>query len=222
MGLGGLGKLRLIRTHRPLSSRGKNMGELQRTPEQRFEHWHQQVCSGLRTTVEAAWNAGKALEEIKASRDHGTFGTWIETQGISSRTARRYMELARAFPSKRPPMADLSTGLVGTLKALKPKPDHSKLVYHYQEAQASARKAGEAAWHWGRNLAMLEAELEQCPDPPSLSPLPASCPGYDALEDLQSDATSLELEAFVDQYVERFMWGAPGGVRDRHESTPAS
>lgn len=187
------------------------MGELQRTPEQAFEYWHQQVCSGLRTTLEAAWHAGKALEEIKASCDHGTFGTWLETQGVASRTARRYMELARAFPSKRPPMADLSTGLVDTLKALKPASPgrKAKIVVSYQEAQSSARKAGEAAWDLGRNLAALHVELEQCPDPPSLSPLPASCPGYDTMEELKADAMQLEEGPFVDQYVERIVPSGP-------------
>ena len=97
------------------------MAELQvfSTPEEEFLHWHQVVDSGLRTTLEAAWKAGKALEEIKASRDHGTFGTWLEEQGVASRTARRYMELARAFPSNRPPMADMSGGIVDTLRMLK-------------------------------------------------------------------------------------------------------
>ena len=177
------------------------------TPELAFEHWHQKVHSGLRTTLEAAWYAGKALEEIKASRDHGTFGTWLEKQGVASRTAQRYMELARAFPSNPLPMSHLSGGIVGTLKALKPD-KRTSIAAYYHEAQSSARKAGKAAWELGRNLTALHLELAQEPVPDPRFLTPVTCPGYSNIEDLKADATNLAVEPFIEQYVERFT-GSP-------------
>ena len=91
------------------------------TPEEEFKHWHELVNTGIRQTWEAAWHAGKALLQIKASREYGSFGTWLEEEGVASRTARRYMELARAFPEERPlwPKCGGGGGIVDTLKMLK-------------------------------------------------------------------------------------------------------
>ena len=118
------------------------MAELQvfSTPEEEFLHWHGVVNAGIQTTVEAAWYAGKALLQVKDSREYGTFGPWLEEQDISSRTASRYMELARLSDS--PLVANLSGGIVDTLKALKApvaaskqaeKSDHQKPLSRYEK-----------------------------------------------------------------------------------------
>ena len=61
----------------------------------RFREHYGKFTSLGRRTVEAAWHAGTALCEIKASLPHGRWLPWIKSEGVADRTADRLMQLAR-------------------------------------------------------------------------------------------------------------------------------
>ena len=58
---------------------------------------HQDVTAGALAVAEKALAAGRMLLEAKDSLAHGEWAGWLAQQvGISGRTARRYMQLARS------------------------------------------------------------------------------------------------------------------------------
>lgn len=86
-----------------------------------IEAAHEAVGVNSRAMAEHALKAGRLLNEVKDSLQHGEFGPWLrEHVSISERTARRYMTLAKSGV-KTDTVADL--GIAGTLKAISaPKP----------------------------------------------------------------------------------------------------
>ena len=73
-----------------------NLGEP--TIAELSEHFRERWCEaqGLaRRSVEVAWQAGRALTEIKARLAHGQWQPWLEGEKIRPRTARQLMQLAR-------------------------------------------------------------------------------------------------------------------------------
>lgn len=55
---------------------------------------HDDVTRGALTMAERALAAGKALAEAKAALPHGAWQDWLKVNtGLSTRTARRYMQL---------------------------------------------------------------------------------------------------------------------------------
>jgi Protein of unknown function (DUF3102) len=84
---------------------------------ERLKAEHAAVATALRTSVEHALAAGDILIEAKAQlNNHGEWLPWLNSCGISERTAQRYMRLARhrAIIEANPtPMSDL--GIAGAL-----------------------------------------------------------------------------------------------------------
>lgn len=77
---------------------------------------HTDITAGAFAMAERIVSAGTALREVKASVPHGRWERWLEENtSLSSRTARRYMRIAKAG-LKTDTVAKL--GLRGALKEL--------------------------------------------------------------------------------------------------------
>ena len=72
-----------------------------------------------KSAVLTAWNLGRLLNEKKSRLDHGCFGPWLATVGISSSSAADYMTLGREISD----VGNLKSSISQTLKALAPPPE---------------------------------------------------------------------------------------------------
>ena len=73
-----------------------------------------------RTVVEG-WCLGEALATAKRQVRHGWWLPWLESIGLASRTAQRFMQLYERYPKKRQ-VAHLES-VDGALRALPPRAD---------------------------------------------------------------------------------------------------
>jgi Protein of unknown function (DUF3102) len=97
--------------------------------------------SRLRSTVDTAAELGEVLIEAKAQVIHGEWGPWLADTGIAERSARRWMQVARAVKSAS--AADLEGATIAGLLAapeLEPEMDHDELA---TEADAALKLAQE-------------------------------------------------------------------------------
>ena len=62
-------------------------------------------------TVELAWTAGRALTDIKSRLGHGQWLDWLETEGVSRRTASRYLSLAKIQMGQNGPFETIDSAL---------------------------------------------------------------------------------------------------------------
>ena len=69
--------------------------------EQEFTSLYAAFCGLARRTVEAAWQLGGILTEIKSLLHHGAWLPWLEKQGVEPRTAQRFLGLHNAYPEIR-------------------------------------------------------------------------------------------------------------------------
>lgn len=53
----------------------------------------------LRSNVESAWAVGHVLRRVKATKDYGEWGPFLEEVGLKQSTASRYIKLAICYPS---------------------------------------------------------------------------------------------------------------------------
>ena len=116
---------------------------------------HKEVLKAMVNGCEAAMEAGEALNEIKDKKlvQHGEFEDYVADKcGISPRTARRYMELARQktlieqrLTEKRSSLADLSQSeamrMIGTLRP--PKATNRKERTIFEVLKSNWNKATE-------------------------------------------------------------------------------
>ncbi len=101
---------------------------------------HADVTRGTQTVAERALAAGDMLIEAKAALPHGEWAGWLtQHTGLSGRTARLYMQLARSG-MKTATVADL--GLQGAVSALAAESKRRRLLSpvpppgHYTYAQS--------------------------------------------------------------------------------------
>ncbi len=110
---------------------------------------HQDVTRGALAIAESAMAAGRMLIEAKASMRHGEWATWLsEHVGMSARTARRYMQLARSS-LETATVADL--GLRGAAENLARRTDNP------------FQRVSDLLWEYGYGGGM-DAELAALPD----------------------------------------------------------
>jgi len=96
------------------------------------------ACQGAMTEgLQHAMRAGEALLEAKARVAHGDWLPWLREHClVSERTARAYMQVARALPAKTATVADLT--FQGALKALAA-PKAAPLGEEWQQIPAEGR-----------------------------------------------------------------------------------
>jgi Protein of unknown function (DUF3102) len=81
--------------------------------------YHERVVAAIGNALNHAFAAGEALIEAKAKVPHGDWAAWVQRCGINERTARRYMQLAKArsiIESKTVRATDLT--LAGALRMI--------------------------------------------------------------------------------------------------------
>jgi hypothetical protein len=91
---------------------------------ERLKNEHAAVLGSIKTSLTHAFACGDILLEAKTQVKHGQWLPWLETCGISERTAQRYMRLARnreAIQAKSDNVSDLSVS--GALTLLSPPGD---------------------------------------------------------------------------------------------------
>ena len=153
--------------------------EIVETAEERFrEHYGDFVALGRRA-VEAAWQAGAALAEVKASKKHGEWLPWLQGEGVKARTAERLMELARAWQIRQ--VCEFETVDAALLAAKEPAPTTAASI------QDRGKKAGRRA---SAKVQQRQGEREQ---------LRAAKDGEDVLtEELaEAQATVVSLKALL-------------------------
>ena len=75
-------------------TQGADLGD-RRDARSRAIYNHRQSRRCIGDGLVFAWKAGAALEEVKASLEHGAWTPWLREAGIPERTARHYRRLFR-------------------------------------------------------------------------------------------------------------------------------
>ena len=122
--------------------------------EERFRQYYAEVQSYGRRTVEAAWHAGRALVEVKASLPHGEWLPWLDRQGVSKGAADRFMKLAQELQIPQlGEFASITDAVESAQKAKKAREaaeaeaERERRKTEAEEAEAEAREARERAEH---------------------------------------------------------------------------
>ncbi len=86
---------------------GKSLADL----ETEFRVTYAEVTRLGRMTVELAWTAGRAKTDIKSRLGHGQWLDWLETEGLSRRTASKYLSLAKIQMGTNGPFETIDSAL---------------------------------------------------------------------------------------------------------------
>ena len=84
-------------------------------PQDRFRHHWERFAGLSRKTVEAFWNAGRALREVKESIPFGEFMLWYRAEGLSPSTVSRLLRVAEIENCQIGNFATISAALAGYL-----------------------------------------------------------------------------------------------------------
>ena len=91
-------------------------GTAARTPEGKAIFWDRKFQASYKSTIEAAWRCGRALQEVRKKQAHGQWMDWLQSAGISYTRANRCMALAGVelsrvlnFPSMTQALAAVSS-----------------------------------------------------------------------------------------------------------------
>ena len=86
---------------------GKSLADL----ETEFRVSYAEVQKLGRMTVELAWTAGRALTDIKSRLGHGQWLDWLDTEGLSRRTASKYLSLSKIQMGTNGPFETIDSAL---------------------------------------------------------------------------------------------------------------
>lgn len=127
---------------------------------ERINQQHRLVVEALKKTLGHAKMAGELLVEAKSLVSHGQWGRWLQENcpGISDRTARNYMRIAKNFEG-------LPEGVVGVREAIaylsEPKTatvsDLSKVAKPWDEDERFKWRCAEWPDYWKMNVYLMMA-----------------------------------------------------------------